>query len=333
MEPVRTWNDVTAEIFANEIRPLDQPAVLRGLVCGWPIVKAARAAPAAGVRYLAAMAVPGPFEFALAPAESEGILHYRPDLGAFTYSRRTAPFAQIAAALDTAATQSAPPTIAVQSLDIDHFFPAFRAAHPMPLLPEQVAPRVWIGNRAKVATHNDPLDNIACVAAGRRRFTLFPPEEIANLYIGPLHVTPAGTPISMVHLTDPDLDRYPRFANALESAQVAELGPGDALFIPYQWYHHVEALDPVNVLVNYWWNDAPADGGSPWDAMLHAIMTIRHLPPAQRRAWKANFDHYVFQSELDPGAHLPEFARGILAPLAPKDRAEIRRQLARLFQP
>ena len=25
------------------------------------------------------------------------------------------------------------------------------------------------------------------------------------------------------------------------------------MFIPMDWYHHVEALDPLNMLVNYWW--------------------------------------------------------------------------------
>jgi len=58
----------------------------------------------------------------------------------------------------------------------------------------------------------------------------------------------------MVHVTAPDLARYPRYAPALEVAQESELAPGDAIFIPHDWYHHVEALDPFNVLVNYWWD-------------------------------------------------------------------------------
>lgn len=63
----------------------------------------------------------------------------------------------------------------------------------------------------------------------------------------------------MVHVTAPDLDRYPLFARALEEAQEAELLPGDAIFIPRNWWHHVEALEKFNVLVNYWW-DATEDG-------------------------------------------------------------------------
>jgi hypothetical protein len=72
--------------------------------------------------------------------------------------------------------------------------------------------------------------------------------------MGPAHPTPAGTPVSMVHVTAPDLDRFPRFASALEAGEEAELNPGDAIFIPKDWFHHVEALEPFNMLVNYWWD-------------------------------------------------------------------------------
>ena len=65
-----------------------------------------------------------------------------------------------------------------------------------------------------------------------RRFTLFAPELVDRLYIGPLDLTPAGQPISLVDLAAPDLARFPRFAEALPQAQVVTLEPGDALFIP-----------------------------------------------------------------------------------------------------
>jgi ribosomal protein L16 Arg81 hydroxylase len=126
----------------------------------------------------------------------------------------------------------------------------------MPFVPSSAEPRLWIGNAAKIATHNDPIDNVAVVAAGRRRFTLFPPEAEANLYMGPEHPTPAGTPVSMVHVTAPDWERFPLFERALAVAEEAELSPGDAVFIPRDWFHHVEALERFNVLVNYWWDSS-----------------------------------------------------------------------------
>lgn len=325
MLQLREWENVTPERFSDEIRPLGEPALLRGVAAHWPLLAAGNGI----LDQLAACATAQPVEFTIAPPESRGLLHYSEDMRSFTFRKQSAPIGEILNALKSAINDPEPPTIAIQSIDLAESFPRLAANIGLDLVPPGTRPRIWIGNRAKVATHNDPLDNIACVMAGRRRFTLFPPEQIGNLYLGPLHNTPAGTPISMVHLTEPDLARYPRFAAALEASFMAELAPGDAIFIPYQWFHHVEALDPVNVLVNYWWNDADGAAQAPWDAMLHAVMAIRQLPPAQRRAWRANFDHYVFLASGNPGAHLPEFARGLLDSDAPLDKAAIRAELIR----
>lgn len=320
---MREWKIVTPELFSDEIVPLGEPAVLRGAVAHWPLLAAGNGI----LDQLAAFASSQPVEFTIAPPESRGLLHYAEDMRSFTFRKQSAPIGEILNALKIAIDDPSAPTIAIQSVDLAECFPPLAANIGLDLVPPGTRPRIWIGNRAKVATHNDPLDNIACVVAGRRRFTLFPPEQIGNLYLGPLHNTPAGTPISMVHLTEPDLVRYPRFAAALEASFVAELAPGDAIFIPYQWFHHVEALDPFNVLVNYWWNEAGKAAQAPWDAMLHAILAIRRLPPAQRRAWRANFDHHVFLASGNPGAHLPEFARGLLDSDAPLDETAIRAQL------
>ena len=84
-----------------------------------------------------------------------------------------------------------------------------------------------------------------------------PADQFRNLYLGPIDNTPAGRAVSMVDLAAPDLATYPRFADAMASALVADLEPGDALYIPSLWYHHVEASAPFNVLINYWWRDTP----------------------------------------------------------------------------
>jgi hypothetical protein len=153
------------------------------------------------------------------------------------------------------------------------------------------------------------------VAAGRRKFTLFPPEQLANLYVGPLDFTPAGQPISMVDLHQPDLARFPRFADALEQAQAAELEAGDAIFIPSMWWHHVEALEPFNILVNYWWRQSPPFMDTPTSALMLALLAVRDLPLAQRKAWQEIFRHYVFDSDGSEAAHIPPAARRVLAPL------------------
>lgn len=121
---------------------------------------------------------------------------------------------------------------------------------------------------------------------GRRRFTLFPPEQIANLYIGPIGHAPTGTPISLVSFREPDFERFPRFREALAAAHVAELEPGDALFIPTLWWHHVESLDKHNVLVNYCGRERPARGRIPArrsTACCMACWTSRAFRPSSAK--------------------------------------------------
>lgn len=333
MQDVPVWQQPTPEIFEREIAPTGKPALLRGIAADWPLVNWSREGDARCMEALCGMAGDAMIDIVVAPPENEGRIHYSDDLRTLNFERTRAPLADLVRALARESTAEAPRVIAAQSVPVEQVIARFGSSHAMPFAPAGTVPRLWIGNAAKVATHNDPMENIAVVGAGRRRFTLFAPDQIGNLYLGPLHFTPAGTPISMVHLTKPDLDRYPRFADAMACAWVAELEPGDAIYIPYGWYHHVEALRSFNILVNYWWNPAPAHMGSPWDAMLHGIMSLRGLPEQQRQAWRAAFDHYVFLSNGSPGEHLPEFARGILGAETPRDIALMRAELLRNLAP
>jgi hypothetical protein len=170
------------------------------------------------------------------------------------------------------------------------------------------------------------LKNIACLVTGKRRFTLFPPEQLPNLYIGPLDFTLSGPPVSMVRLENPDLEKYPRFTTALAQAQVAEMNPGDALYIPFAWWHHVESLTPFNILVNYWWTDVRPNM-PPFDSLLHAIGAVRELPEDQRKVWRSLFDYYAFKTSGEPLAHLPPEKRGLMGTLNSQRLMEIKRIL------
>jgi hypothetical protein len=327
MPAISAWRDVTPEIFHQDIRPLGVPAVLKGVAADWPIVRAARAGGAAAIDYLSGLATAEPVSVVRAPPQAEGRLHYADDLKALNFARGAAPLDAFLRALRVEADKARPDALCVQGVDAPRHLPGFAVAHPLPLVPDTATPRLWIGTAAKVAIHHDPSENLACVAAGRRRFTLFAPEQVGDLYMGPFHITPAGPQVSMAHVTAPDFERFPRFAKALDAALVADLEPGDAIYIPYQWYHHVEALDGLNVLVNYWWDEARTDVGSPWDAMMHGMMTVRNLPADQRRAWRAMFDRYVFLENGDPAAHLPSHAHGVLSATQPQDIVQMRRAL------
>lgn len=300
------------------------PIVLRGLAAAWPAVAAANQGDAAIVDYLTREPALRPVRAIAAPPSEGGRFFYNADLTGFNFQSGSGRLELFLADLLDASTMADAPAMAVQSEDIGEVVPHVGAENHLPLLPG-VRPRIWIGNRIRVAPHYDVKENIAVCVAGRRRFTLFPPNEIANLYPGPLELTPAGTPVSMVDQHAPDLVRYPRYAQAWDASQQATLEPGDALYIPYCWWHGVESLDQVSILVNYWWNDAIADGaGSPYDAMLHAMLALRHLPPDQRAAWRDMLDFYVFETSGPAARHLPDHAKGVLGAPSPALFARMR---------
>jgi hypothetical protein len=327
MREIPSLEATTPDEFASTIAPAARPVVMRGLAADWPLVAAARQGADRCIAMLSGHATDTPIGVLRTDPENEGRFHYTPDGRALNFVRGRTSLRVFLALLQEQATSDRPFSIAAQGVIAAQVLPAFASSHPMPHVPTFATPRLWIGNAAKVATHNDAYDNLGVIVAGRRRFTLFPPEQIANLYLGPLHFTPAGAVVSMVHVTAPDLDRYPRFAAAIEAAEVAELEPGDALFIPYGWYHHVEALERFNMLVNYWWNPGRNDVGSPWHAMLHGMLSLRSLPPNQRAAWRAMFDHYVFQTGDDPAAHIAPDVAGILGPVTADAIAQMRQTL------
>lgn len=304
---------VDAETFAREIAPSYAPVVLRGQVADWPAVAAGRRGERALADYVAGFAGGKPLEVLLGPPEIAGRFFYRDDMRGFNFTRQQVPLAALMGQLLQLAEERTanPPAIYANAAAAPDHLPGWGEANRLDLPATGATPRVWIGNATRVATHYDASPNLAAVVAGRRRFTLFPPEQVANLYVGPLDRTLAGPPASMVDPDEPDLERYPRFAEALRHAQVAELGPGDMLFIPAIWWHHVRAFDRINVLVNYWW--AYDTSATPFVAMVHALMSVRDLPPAEKKAWKAWFDHLVFGEDAEhAGDHLPEHVRGVL---------------------
>lgn len=305
----------TAADFEAQVIGQDRPVIFRGLVKHWPAVRAGETSPEALVDYLRRFDRGRQVGAMSGPARIKGRFHYNDDLSGFNFRKSQV---KIGGALDyllSTLDEEEPSAFAVQSAPVWTNLPGFEAENVLPLLPASVEPRIWIGNKVVVAAHHDPSENVACVVSGRRRFTLFPPDQIANLYMGPFERTPAGTTISMVDFDTPDLDRYPGFAEAMEHALVADLEPGDAIYIPYMWWHHVRSLDRLNMLVNYWWKPPTADRAHPMDAMLLAMLTIRDLPPAHRRAWEAHFAHYVFGRNGPAAAHLPEEQRGVLGEL------------------
>ena len=105
------------------------------------------------------------------------------------------------------------------------------------------------------------------------------------------------------------------------------LAPGDALYIPALWWHDVLSLEDFGSLINFWWRDAEPPLLSPLYALYHAIITMKDLPPNELKAWRNQFDHYVFGDDGDPVAHLPEAARGVLDKRTPELVARVKKLL------
>jgi hypothetical protein len=321
---------VDLKTFREEIVPAARPVVLKDLVRDWPAVRAGLDSAAALGSYLRGFDRGKQVAVLEGPPSIRGHFFYRDDMRGMNFERRPATIGATIERLLRQFDDPLPPALYIESTPTAEHLPPFAAENVNPLLAPSVGPRIWIGNTLVVQTHFDLSSNIACVVGGRRRFTLFPPQQLPNLYVGPIEFTISGPPISMVNLRQPDLARFPRFADALAASQSAELEPGDALFIPYGWWHQVESLTPFNVLVNYWWNEA-RQAGSPFDAMLHAILALRDLPPEQRAVWHTMFEHYVFESGDESMAHLPREQRGMLGPPSAERAQAIRNILARAF--
>jgi hypothetical protein len=326
-EPIRSIDGTLPGVLDDALLASTQPVVLRGLVQDWPFVRAARTSSGAASAYLRRHYRDASVVAMLGASDIGGRLFYNEDMSGFNFTPLRVRLDGVLDELQGHHDNPAPPAIYVGSTTIDTCLPGFREHNDVDLGTRDALASIWIGNRTRIAAHYDLPDNLACVAAGRRRFTLFPPEQVANLYIGPLDLTPAGQAISLVDFHAPDLERFPRFREAMRHAQVAELGPGDALFIPSMWWHHIEALEPFNVLVNYWWRQSPPWMDTPTNALMHALMSVRDLPPEQRRAWRTLFDHYVFEADEATSSHIPPAARGVLAPLGDETTRQLRAQL------
>jgi hypothetical protein len=319
--------------FQQEIVQGCRPVVIRGLVADWPVVQAAQASPRTLRDYLCAFDAGGRIEAFFGDPAIAGKYYYNPGLEGFNFERRTMKLLEAVEAIVEAVNQPAARSVYVGSVPTPEFLPGFAAGNPMPLLGLKAAPQIWLGTASNVSSHYDALDNLACVIAGRRRFTLYAPELIGKLYVGPIDRTMAGQPVSLAASAAVGSAReFPLFEEIRDQALTAELQPGDALYLPKLWWHQVEGIAPFNGLVNYWWDAFSAGPDAPYAALLLSMITIAERPAIERQAWKAFFDHYVFRSKGHPLAHLPPDKHGLLGPLKPDNYSKLRARIMHLLR-
>ena len=315
---------IVPEALPTLLKSRDTPLVLRGLTRHWPAVQQ-ESAQGHLLDYLRRFYQDATVTVFRADASENGRYFYNDTLTGFNFRQSRESLSSVFDELQTASLHQAVASLYVGSTTLDRCLPGFRQHNPLDFGGLDPLASIWLGNQSRIAAHYDVPDNLACVVAGRRRFTLFPPEQLANLYVGPLELTPAGQAISLVDFHHYDDQRFPHFRTALAHAMSVTLEPGDAIFIPSMWWHHVESLDNLNVLINYWWRDVPAWMGTPVTAMMHALLSVRDLPASQKKAWRAHFEHYVFGNEHHE--HIPAEVKGALQSLDESTARQLRSQI------
>ena len=312
-----------------ELLSAGKPALLKDLVRDWGLVKAGLRSVDDAMNYLRSFYNDKPLSASFAAPQVAGRLFYNDDFTRLNFEARRTRLGEVLDAIKSHLEDAQPPTMYIGSTLIDSYLPGMRRENDLGFaaLGVEAPPAIWIGNRTVASCHYDAPNNIACVAVGRRRFTMFPPSQVDNLYPGPLELNPGGQAVSLVDFANPDFGRFPRFKDALASGYSAELEPGDAIFVPSMWWHHVEGLSPFNTLVNYWWSTSPKHVPSPMSSLYHAIWSIRDRPEAEKEAWRQVFEYYVFGPSSRAGEHLPEQARGLLGPIDENRARQIRAML------
>jgi len=327
-----TAREISGPQACREVLAAGRPVVIRGLVTDWPVVKAARESAQALQGYLAQFNNGGSVEVFFGDPSIRGKYYYNPGLQGFNFERRTLKIMEALDYLVQAVERRIPQSVYVGSAPTGDCLPGFAAANAMPLIPG-TGPRIWLGTAANISSHYDTSDNLACAIAGRRRFTLYSPELIGRLYTGPLDNTMAGPPVSLAaSAPEGSTAAFPLFAEIRDQALTAELEPGDALCMPKLWWHQVESTSALNGLVNYWWDAFSSGADAPYTSLLLAMITIAERPEAERRAWRAFFDHYVFRTNGHPLAHLPPEQHGLLGPLKPDNYSRIRARIMRMLR-
>jgi hypothetical protein len=334
LKKIKTLSGINSHNIPRDVIDSAEPVVFKRMVDDWPVVQAGRISDRASVDYLKSFYNGTPTIVCKIPAQNKGRMFYNENCTELNYESFKGYIDSTLDVILEGVDQLERPAYYIASNIISTHLPGFNDSNnlviPRNKHPEALSERVsiWIGGETTATCHFDAMDNIACCISGKRRFTLFPPDQISNLYPGPLDPTPGGQVISLVDFKNPDFKKFPRFRDALLTAQVAELEPGDALYLPSMWWHHVESLSPYNILVNYWWDDAPAFLTSGMNALYMAMLGIRDKSIHEREAWKHIFNHYIFDGSNKSNAFIPAEGRGFLRIL---DRLEARKLRALLI--
>jgi len=310
----------------------NQPVILKGLVKDWPLVKLGQQSAAKVMAELELHYSKKPMLVYKGAPDIQARFGYNKSYTGFNFEAKKSTIPEVFDSIRSQLTQDVHDYLYVNSLRFDEGFPKLNQTHQLAFdhnefEQNQPVSKIWLGTESVAAAHFDQPKNIACCLVGKRRFTLFPPNQIGNLYPGPLKPTPGGQVVTLTNLSQPDFTRFPRLKEALANAYIVDLEPGDALYYPSMWWHEVEAFDRFNAMVNFWWMAAEPYLGNPMDVLTHAMMSLRDRPIKEKEAWKALFNYYIFDDNERVRKHMPPESHGALATMTEDQTRRIRAML------
>jgi len=101
---------------------------------------------------------------------------------------------------------------------------------------------------ATTPAHYDEQENMFAQMGGRKEVYLWPPGDWQGMYAFPCNH--ACDRQAMVNPDNPDLNRFPLYRHA--RPHYAALQPGDLLYLPVGWWHHLRNLDPLAISITFW---------------------------------------------------------------------------------
>lgn len=227
--------DVTEKHFSVEqfgqFFKHDQPVIIRQLAASWPATR----------KWLNPLYLKNCHGHRIVPVE---------------YSTPGAPmkerFVSLAQVIDLMTRQShAPENVYMAQHPLLDYIPALRDDISQPRYINAAAKNtadlvnLWIGSAGTgTKLHFDSADNILVQLVGRKKILLIDPKQNHLLY-----QSAPGANVSPVDVENPDYKKFPRFREA--RAMAIHLEPGDALYMPAQYWHWVRAMSS-SISINFW---------------------------------------------------------------------------------
>ena len=114
---------------------------------------------------------------------------------------------------------------------------------------DDVRVNAWLGPAGTLSPlHYDRYHNLLCQVVGSKYIRLYAPDQSDSLY--PHTSGPHKVSSQIVEVDDADHEKYPKFGSAPYCDLV--LNAGECLYIPPLWWHFVESRS-ISFSVSFWW--------------------------------------------------------------------------------